>query len=312
MKKIDRLWGIISVIKENKKITAREIAEILEVSERTIYRDIDVLSQLKVPIISSEGFNGGYEIDDSYFIPSVAFNENEILYLLACLKLGEIIRMPNMKGDYESLKYKILNILEDGSKKHHMEILDRINFSIDYITLGEFRKDIKDMVLKSFDEHKDLFIEYYRPRNNETVKTRITPYSLEYYNGGWYISAYCHLSEMDRLFRIDRIKSIQITENIYEQAFVDRYFNNINKEKDSITVIMEMDKYLYETMKNDRIFMSADKTELDNIVRIEFNTDEINRIREIATRNYHKVKIIEPQFLIDCIKEMCRNLLEKY
>jgi predicted DNA-binding transcriptional regulator YafY len=48
MKKIDRLWGIISVIKENKKITAKEIAEIFEVSERTVYRDIDVLIQLKV------------------------------------------------------------------------------------------------------------------------------------------------------------------------------------------------------------------------------------------------------------------------
>ena len=82
MNKFDRLIGIICVIKQNKRITAKKIAEIFEVSERTIYRDIDVLSQLKVPVISHEGFNGGYEIDESYFMPSIAIKDNEILYLL--------------------------------------------------------------------------------------------------------------------------------------------------------------------------------------------------------------------------------------
>jgi predicted DNA-binding transcriptional regulator YafY len=312
MKKIDRLWGIISVIKENKKITAKEIAQIFEVSERTVYRDIDVLSQLKVPVISYEGFQGGYEIDDSFFVPSVAFNENEILYLLICLKLGEIIKVPNMKGDYESLKYKVLNILEEKSKNHYMEMLDRIIFSIDYINLGECKIDIKDMILRSFDEYRNLIIEYYRPRNNETVKTKITPYCLEFDNGGWYIGAYCHLSKMDRFFRLDRIKSIELSEDSYEQAFASRYFDEAYMKKDKVTVVMEMEKSLFETMKNDKIFLNADRLEYADRVKVRFSTDKINKAMEIATRNYQKVKIIEPQVLIDNLKEMCRGLLEKY
>lgn len=50
-------------------MTAKELADFFEVSERTIYRDIDALAQLKVPIISFEGYEGGYRIQDNYFIP---------------------------------------------------------------------------------------------------------------------------------------------------------------------------------------------------------------------------------------------------
>lgn len=312
MKKIDRLMGIIYALKENNKLTAKEMADMFEVSERTIYRDIDVLSQLKVPVISYEGFNGGYEIDDKYFIPSVAFNENEILYLLICLKIGEIIKVPNMHNDYESLKYKLLNILEDDTKEHYTKMLERIVFNIDYITLGEYRNDIKDIVLQSFYEYRDIVIEYHRPRKNETFETRITPYVLAYSSGGWYIYGYCHLKKENRFFRIDRIKDIKLSEEIHEKAFVDNYFNGTDKENDYIEIVLEMEKNLYETMKNDRIFINSDKIECGNKVEIQLKTDEIHKIMEIATRNYQKVRIIEPKFLIDNLKEMSREILNKY
>ncbi len=56
-------------------MTAKELADFFEVSERTIYRDIDALAQLKVPIISFEGYEGGYRIQDNYFIPSLRLEE---------------------------------------------------------------------------------------------------------------------------------------------------------------------------------------------------------------------------------------------
>ncbi|TAH60748.1 MAG: HTH domain-containing protein, partial [Gottschalkiaceae bacterium] len=123
MKKLERLVGIIYALKQNKRLTAKEIGDIFEVSERTIYRDIEALCQMNVPIIALQGFSGGYEINESYFVPTIAFLENEVLYLLICLKLGEIIKVPNMKEDYESLKYKLLNILDEDKKERYLDLL---------------------------------------------------------------------------------------------------------------------------------------------------------------------------------------------
>lgn len=312
MKKMDRLMSIICALRENKRLTAKEIADIFEVSDRTIYRDIDALCQLNVPIKSFEGFEGGYEIDEKYFIPSITFKENEILYLLICLKIGEKIKVPNMKEDYESLKYKLMNILEDDTKKHYKKILERIIFEIDHIILGEYRKDITDIVIKSFGEFKNIIIEYYRPRNNETLIIEITPYVLSYYGGGWYIGGYCHTTKENRFFRIDRIKAIQLSEDNYEQSFIDSYFNGIDKEKDKVTVILEIEKNLYETVKNDKIFMDSEKLEYDGKVKLKLLTSDINTILRIATLDFQKVKIIEPQFLIDQLKDMCKKILDKY
>jgi ribosomal protein L4 len=65
-------------------------------------------------------------------------------------------------------------------------------------------------------------------------------------------------------------------------------------------------------MKNDKIFLNAEILEYADIVKVRFSTDKINKVMEIATRNYKTVKIIEPQVLIDNLKEMCRGLLERY
>jgi predicted DNA-binding transcriptional regulator YafY len=62
MKKVERQNGIVHLLRIRRKMTANELASYFEVSERTIYRDIDALSQLQVPIIAYEGLGGGYEI----------------------------------------------------------------------------------------------------------------------------------------------------------------------------------------------------------------------------------------------------------
>jgi predicted DNA-binding transcriptional regulator YafY len=238
--------------------------------------------------------------------------ENEILYLLICLKIGEIIKVPNMRHDYQSLRYKLLNILEEDTKEHYMEILERINFNIDYIILGQYRNDIKDVVLQSFYEYKDIIIRYHRPRKNETFTTRITPYILSYSSGGWYIYGYCHLACEDRFFRIDRIMDIKLSEETHDKSLIYNYLKGVNKEDNYVHVVLEIEKSLYETLKNDRIFIDSSVMEHENMVEVKLKTDEKFKIMEIATRNYQKVRVIEPQFIIDELKEMSRKILERY
>lgn len=312
MKKMERLVGIIYALQENKKLTAKEISEIFEVSERTIYRDIDALSQLKVPIRAFEGYSGGYEIDEKYFVPSIAFNENEILYLLICLKLGEIIRVPNMQEDYKTLRYKLLNILDCDTKEKYMKLLSRIFFEVNKIYINDYKQDVIKNIIESFIQYRDLIIEYYTPKKDECLKRKITPYDLCFDSGGWYITAYCHLRKSKRVFRLDRIKGIDISEETYLSSIIDEYLENIDKKRDGDIVVLEMDRLLYETMKNDDIFIDAEKNSCGNKVQLKVKTNSTDEIVKLAIWNNEQVKIIEPKEYIDKLKDMCEKALMKY
>lgn len=312
MKKMERLVGIIYALQENKKLTAKEIADIFEVSERTIYRDIDALSQLNVPIKAFEGYSGGYEIDEKYFVPSIAFNENEILYLLICLKLGEIIKVPNMQEDYKSLRFKLLNILDSDTKEKYMKLLSRIFFEVNKIYINDYKQDIIKNIIESFICYKDLIIEYYTPKKDECLKRKITPYDLCFDSGGWYITAYCHLRESKRVFRLDRIESIEISEDTYSSTLIDEYLKNVDKKQNADIVVLEMDRFLYETMKNDDIFIDAEKKVCGNKVELKIPTNSADKIINLALWNSEQVKIIEPKEYVDKLKEMCQKVLMKY
>ena len=130
MKKTERQNGIIHLLRVRGKMTANELAAYFEVSERTIYRDIDGLSQLRVPLIAYEGMGGGYEIDPSYFIPSIKLSEQEILMLLMVLKAGEELRIPNMASDYNLLASKVINALSDAERQKASDVMSRIAFDI--------------------------------------------------------------------------------------------------------------------------------------------------------------------------------------
>lgn len=304
--------GIIYALRESEKLTAKDLALKFEVSERTIYRDIDALSQLRVPIISYEGLGGGYKIDKSYFIPSVSLKRNEVLYLLICLKIGEIIQVPNLKKDYESLKYKLLNILDRRAKEEYMKILERVKFYINDIIPSEYKQDITKKIIQSFCQFKNVMIEYYTPKREEWIERKVTPYRLVFGEGGWYIEGYCHLRNAKRLFRLDRIKSFEITEDTYSPTVVEEHLSSCEKKNDTKKIVLEMEKGLYEAVKRDSIFIDADKRTTSNKVKITISTERMDNILDFAFRNFNDVKILEPKECIDVLKERCKKILIKY
>ncbi|WDV44228.1 YafY family protein [Clostridiaceae bacterium M8S5] len=312
MKKIERLSGIIYAIKENNKITATKLATIFEVSKRTIYRDIDALCQLKVPIIAYEGREGGYEIDQKFFIPSLHLKENEILHLLFCLYAGDVIKVPNMQSSFTSLSYKLLNILDEDMKNRYKKILDRVSLNINLITPGSYCDEFFSKMVKSFLEYKNLEIEYYTPLKDEYTTRTITPYRLSFYNGGWYLDSYCNLRKEVRCFRLDRIKNVNITNESYTQDKVEKYLESIKNSKKEYTVKLEIEKNFFEVIKNDYLFFDADIKMINNTAKITVDTNNLNDYIFLAIENSDKVKIIEPRECLDKMSKLCKDAIKKY
>ncbi len=217
MKKTERLNGIIFALKERGKMTAHELADLFEVSVRTIYRDIDALSQLKVPIYTYDGVNGGYEINMDYFIPSITLTEQEVIMLLIVLNYGETIKLPNLTADYQMLKGKVINTLTDIDQAKVKKLIKHIEFGSHRVEPTSYSGDLLRPILDSFIGECNLDITYYNPRRDEYGDRHISPTVLFFDEGGWYLTAYCHLRNEKRIFRLDRIKTLQLSEdsNIY-------------------------------------------------------------------------------------------------
>ncbi len=83
--KIDRLIGIIMIMPDKKRIGAQELADKFEVSTRTIYRDMDAINMAGIPVCSTSGVGGGFEIMQNYKIEKNVFTDADLSAILTGL-----------------------------------------------------------------------------------------------------------------------------------------------------------------------------------------------------------------------------------
>lgn len=309
MKKIERLNGIIYLIKERKRISAREIADYFEVSLRTVYRDIDALSQIKVPVISYEGVGGGYEIEDSYFLPTVQLSDEELNLLMLALMVGKEIQVPGSGLTYEMLSLKLKNVIYSQKSRNSSAFLDNCVFYTGNIRPNCYPDHLLKTLIRSFEQKLKLRITYFTPLTNQINDRLISPYRLEYDLGGWYLVAYCHLRESKRMFRLDRIRSMELT-TLESEA--DKCLPFIDEERVAMEAgyTVEMDDDLYRLILQDTV-MSGHEVVSDSPLTLKLYTHE-NNVLELIMRNPDKVKVIEPESLIETIRDRTQNLIKNY
>ena len=105
--KLDRLLGILTVLLQNDRITAPELAEKFEVNRRTIGRDIDALCQAGIPIITHQGIGGGILIAEGFKLDKSVLTTEELSGIIAALKgLGSVSERSNMERTLDKLHAK--------------------------------------------------------------------------------------------------------------------------------------------------------------------------------------------------------------
>ncbi|GLX78313.1 DNA-binding transcriptional regulator [Thalassotalea insulae] len=212
MRKAERLFQLITLLRGRRlAVTASKLAEILEVSERTIYRDIQALMLSGVPIEGEAGV--GYRLDARFELPPLMFTSEELLALLVGSKMVQTWGDSALAVGANSALDKITAILPDklkGNNQHSPIVVP------DYFKNTELAL-LSQQLRSAITEQKQLAIEY-TDVNQQLSQRTIEPLGLVYWGAKWTLVAYCQLRSAYREFRIDRIQSCQKLSQSFELA----------------------------------------------------------------------------------------------
>jgi len=116
MTRIERAFAILLLLSDGSLVTATDLAQKFEVSVRTIYRDIEMLSLTGVPVYAERGAQGGYRLLEGYFLPPVSFSRAETVAMLLSLALARGLKVPPFAGELESAERKLVAALPQRLK----------------------------------------------------------------------------------------------------------------------------------------------------------------------------------------------------
>lgn len=204
--KVDRLISIIMVLLEQKKISAKSLAEMFEVSLRTIYRDIETINMAGIPIVSIPGVNGGFHILEKYKVDKKVFTASEIVTLLKGLESVSSILS----------REEISNTLAKVQSLIPAERADEIELKSSQIIIdlqpwkGNPRlQPYLDIIKGALRKQQLLSFQYFDRQGQMSIRT-IEPYRLMLKANSWYIQSFCLEKQDFRLFKLTRMANLEL------------------------------------------------------------------------------------------------------
>lgn len=211
MRRADRLFQIVQHLRGGRLTTARDLSETLEVSERTIYRDIADLIGSGVPIDGEAGV--GYIMRAGYDVPPLMFSRDEVMAVIAGTRLIERMGGAAMAKAAAEALVKIKAVLPEGleAQANRVEIHAGPN-----LMPTERDRHFIDQIEAAIDTRLRLALTYADEEARKSTRV-IRPLALWLWKNGWCVVSWCELREDFRMFRIDRIEAFTTGEPFREE-----------------------------------------------------------------------------------------------
>ncbi len=202
---IHRLFEMTYLLMERGSMTAGELAKRFEVSTRTIYRDVGVLSEAGIPVYTDKGKGGGIRILPDFVLDKSLLSVREQEQILSSLESLDAVGGAEVKGILEKL-----GALFGKTRASFLEV-DFSNWEKDGAQKEAFSL-LKDAVLS----RREILFDYYG-MNGETRKRRVQPVKLYFKGQAWYVYAYCLEKEDWRFFKMKRMRDIVVTDRSFDR-----------------------------------------------------------------------------------------------
>lgn len=215
--KIDRLVSIIMILLEKERIGAQALADMFEVSPRTIYRDIDTINMAGIPIHSVPGVGGGFEIMQEYKVDKKIFSSADLSAILMGLSnLSTIVRGDELVNALAKVKSFI-----PADRANDIELkANQVCIDLSPWMGNRNIQSYLEIIKTALQESRLLSFEYADRYGNKTAR-KAEPYQLVLKSSHWYWQGYCHKRNDFRLFKISRISDL----HIQEESFTPREYH---------------------------------------------------------------------------------------
>jgi len=211
MRRADRLFQIIQGLHHERAVTARHLAETLEVSERTIYRDIQDLSLSGVPITGEAG--RGYRLMKGFHLSPLMFTEEELAALLLGARMVQTWTGKSLAYAAHQAMAKIEHVIPDHLKPE----LERQEIIVPSFPVNLTVSDALETLRAAIKPQRKVRFDYQREDNQNSTRT-VHPLGLLYWGKIWTLVAWCELRNSFRHFRLDRMSNIARLEDSYDSV----------------------------------------------------------------------------------------------
>ena len=225
-----RLFRILYYVLDKGKVTANELSEKFEVSVRTIYRDIDVISSAGIPIYATQGKGGGIEIADDFVLKKSLLSEKEQEQILVALK-----GLEGINKQYENELLTKLSAFFKIKNTNWIEV-DFTNWQRGN-EYDELFNDIESAII-----NKNIIRFTYFSSNEKETSREVKPIRLLFKGWDWYVYTFCLLRNEFRYFKLSRIRDLKILDENFEDSYEDVVLIKKMEYKDTVHVKLKFDR----------------------------------------------------------------------
>ena len=316
-----RQWHLIWLLESSRGLTLDEIAKQLPPDYprhgRTVRRDLEALEAAGVPLIN-ERIDGRVRwrlMEGFRKLSALSFSPTELMALVISRSLLQPLAGTEIKTALDSAMAKASRLLPPASMDYVQQIQSVFAVGIGpHKTYREHRQTI-DRLTQAIAKKRTVQMRYYSASRLRTTRREVDPYRLWYASGGLYLVGYCHLRKEPRMFAVERMRAVTLTDHPYQmplgfdlEAFV----------QDSLTVMrgrpieveLRFDKATAAWAK-DRIWHPSQKlTPLKkNGMTMRLNVADSRELVGWILSFGGGVQVIKPEPLQKAVKDEARKLL---
>ncbi|GCE14145.1 helix-turn-helix transcriptional regulator [Tengunoibacter tsumagoiensis] len=242
-----RVLTVLELLQAHGRMTGAELARRLEVNIRTVRDYIETLSDLGIPVEAERGRYGAYKLRPGYKLPPLIFTEDEAQALTLSLLMARENGLAQTSSAFEGALVKIERVLPAPTRERIRAVEETVIFEN---SSAHVAPAIAAVTMLSLAVKGELSVHLrYRTSPLEVTERLFDPYGVVAHEGFWYTIGYCHLRQTQRLFRLDRIDKIAITNETFTRPPTFEALSAVQRALASVPRVWQVEVWLEATLE---------------------------------------------------------------
>ena len=316
--RIYRLLQLITMLQSRRSYTVQDLADELEVSRRTIFRDLNMLEMAHIPYYY-DGDSGGYQISQHFFLPPINLTLTEALAMLILAgRMRSSQRLP-LLSEGARAAVKLESALPASIRRHVGSVIDKLSVSLGPVAAHHGLEPLFDQLADAIVRRRACRMVYISFHEKKQITTTVRPLRLLFLSRAWYLIAHSARHRENRTFKLGRIRKLTVTDRTFDEP----------KDVDAGDYFGQAWSMIPEGKLHD-VHLHFERKVAGNVAevrwhhsqRVEWNDDgsmdfrvRVDGLREITwwILGYGKeVEVIAPRSLRKAVADVAEKVLAKY